>query len=90
METKTPFHTFGIYLSNGQRKPGLIKAFLEEVKVEWNQTEVTLADGSIWPLIRENEVSLDHFASTIPVDCICSFQVYQDGTFFAVARKKGY
>lgn len=83
-------YTFGIYLANGQRKPGLLKAFLEEHLIDWNQSEITLSDGSVWPIIRENEVSEEHISHNFPVTCICSFQVYETGEYFAVARKKGY
>lgn len=86
-KTTADRHSFGIYLSNGQKKPGLKKSFIEvmEILVCFHKT-VTLIDGSEWQLYGEPEV-LDKMHEKIDfVRCIVSFQVYDDGEAFAVAR----
>jgi len=79
METRQ--RSFGIYQANGKRKDGLKKAFVEVMDICTEDTKVKLKDGSIWPLY------FDSIQGSPSIDkCIVSFQVYDDGDYYAVAR----
>lgn len=73
-------HTFGIYQANGKKKEGLRKAFIEIMDLSYCQEEIKLTDNSIWPVYYEGiqPITVTRY--------IVSFQVYTDGTYFAVAR----
>lgn len=72
--------TFTIYQANGKRKTGLKKAFVEVIRLAYNKPTIKLADGSVWPVYYESQ------APILGAKYIVSFQVYNDGSFFAVAR----
>lgn len=81
--------SFSIYLSNKQRKPGLIKAFIETHHVDVNARTIRLADDSLWPLYRDKQF-VSYLLNTTEsigwLKCLVSFQCFNDGTYFAVAR----
>jgi len=74
--------SFGIYQANGKRKDGLKKAFVEVMDIADTDDYVKLKDGSIWPLHYDTDER--------PIHAVCkfivSFQVYDNGEFYAVAR----
>jgi len=75
--------TFGIYQANGHRKIGLKKAFVEILMLTGALNEIRLEDGSLWPIYYEAPINM---IQDMCVKHIVSFQVYEDGRFFAVAR----
>lgn len=83
--------SFGIYQANGKKKDGLKKAFVEVVEIEIPVDKaietVTLKDKSVWPLyFDEPGINSRSFHANSKVTFICSFQVYENGDYFAVAR----
>ncbi len=86
-----PKPTFGIYQANGQKKVGLKKAFIEVIDVVLPVDKlldtITLKDGSVWPLFfDEPGINSRSFHANSKVTFIISFQVYDAGNYFAVAR----
>lgn len=77
--------TFTIYQANGKRKEGLKKAFVIVRDIKRTDETITLPDGSIWPLYIEPS-ELDSFVQSRLYKHIISFQVYDSGHYFAVAR----
>jgi len=73
--------SFGIYQANGKRKEGLKKAFVEVMELNSNDDVAILKDFSIWPLFIE-----DASCGNGITKFIVSFQVYENGDYFAVAR----
>lgn len=85
--------TFSIYQANGQRKPGLKKAFVDIVEIEPNKQDfsmpatIILKDGSSWPVVYEDGIVQSHsYHAGRPLKFIISFQVYTDSRYVAVAR----
>lgn len=78
-------YTFGIYLANKQKKPGLVKSFLDTITIEADQPEIVIEDGSKWKLFLE-PATKDYIYRNGYALCIISFQVFNDGEAIAVAR----
>lgn len=77
--------SFSIYQANNRKKPGLKKSFIVVRDLLPGDTQVTLEDGSIWPLYYEKNTQYNP-QQNWPKKWIISFQVYEDGDYFAVAR----
>lgn len=77
-------HTFGVFLSNGQRKQGLVKSFLRVMFVHVGEPTIRLEDDTVWTLYKENDMMM---LAQPTEKAIVSFQVYDDGETFAVARR---
>lgn len=75
--------SFNIYQANGKRKEGLKKAFVEIKELFGSEDTVKLADNSVWPIYYESPINM---AFNSMVKHIISFQVYENGDYFAVAR----
>jgi len=85
-------HTFNIYMENGQRKKGLRKAFVLTQSVHRYMVNILSLDGSAFKLYLEDDVRAHfeyHLSQIEELRCIISYQVYDDGECFAVARKYG-
>lgn len=79
--------SFGIYQANGKRKDGLKKAFVFIDTIDLNINKYILAsDGSVWPIYYDIEQLKARQASKQQFKCIISFQVYNDGDYYAIAR----
>jgi len=79
---------FNVFNEKRERKPGLRISFLD-VRVVYARDTVLTTErhGNIteWPLYKEE--SLQHaFRKEQAAKCIISFQMFEDGEYFAVAR----
>lgn len=85
-DRKKDRHTFSIYVAHGVKKSGLIRSWCHEIEIELNTLVVHDNAMHLYNLYQEQEVK-DHMNKWIvKVKCIVSFQVYNDGEQFAVAR----
>jgi hypothetical protein len=78
-------HTFSIYLANRKKKPGLVRSFLLEMEIIFGEKKILLNDGSEWPLYKEEELQ-QYLENNGKANALVSFQVFEDGEFFAIAR----
>lgn len=80
--------SFGIYKANGTKKDGLRKNFVIVDSFVPVLSHYTLeSDGSVWPLYYEDRyVQAGSYHANVPIKFIISFQLYEDGEYFAVAR----
>lgn len=78
--------TFNIFLQNGQKKPGLRRSFLRKVTIPFGVHDIVLEDGSNWLIYKEPEVREYQNTHGREAECLLSFQIFQDGEAFAIAR----
>lgn len=83
--------TFSIFLSNREKKKGLVKHWLEVKPLFLGRHNIVMPDGTRWPLYIEPatqaEINKLSYEERITAkECLVSFQVFNDGEFFAVAR----
>jgi len=77
--------TFSILMSTGHKKEGLIRSFLVVQSISRFDRQITTIDETKWPIFHEPELQ-DAFKKQEEIKCIISFQSFQDGEFFAIAR----
>lgn len=85
VEARKNRKTFGISLSNAQKKPGLVKSFLAVETISRFDRKLVTRDNVEWPVYHEPELS-EAFKHNETQKCIISFQAFDDGEFFCVAR----
>lgn len=78
--------TFTVFTENGQRKPGLRVSFLRVMTVTPWDNYIYSPDGSKFSPVYEPEVVSAFKDGNTEPKCIVSFQVYEDGTAFAVVQ----
>jgi len=77
--------TFSIMKETGHKKEGLIRSFLVVQIISRFDRTITSREGTAWPIYHEPELQ-DAFKKQEEIKCIISFQSFQDGEFFAIAR----
>ncbi len=80
-------HTFHITTPNRTKKQGLIKSFLSIRIIGQLERNISARDGRSFVLYKEQELKMEYGKQGImELKCVVSFQEYDDGERFAVAR----
>lgn len=85
----TPTPTFSAYRSDKRLQAHISRAFLKEYELTIQEaaSHIILPDGSKWAVWIEDKATMDELIAFTTCYCIISFQLWKDGSTWAVARK---
>ena len=83
--------TFKVHRSDKRLKDHIIRAFLLERVLTFDDLafgSIVMPDGSTWKILTESSEVQDIILADGSCPCIISYQLWDDGSCYAVARIK--